>query len=351
MKTVKSALILAMAMILSLSLTCTACTAEDPQPDFGGCEKCHRDITENFTTSLHHTGLGMFNEYEGGAMGHFGLNTSAYYEEKNCQKCHVQKCTQCHIGEDMYDLHTKKVTMDACDPCHKKKQTSTFVGEMPMHKPGDGLNADVHYEKGLICTDCHGVEDLHGDGNEYKTQLDAVNTECEDCHTDPEKVVKGMAVTQYTFEQRAHQLHVGKLDCIACHTGWSLTCNKCHLETRKGTKPVSDEFYLGVAADGLVTTFLKMDASYNNETHTGYGEWFSHTITADAKDCDFCHEDREVLCEGCEGQIIGEGGSFISQETIDRIYGIDTAEKSESEPVGIWVKIRNWIKVLQKNWR
>ncbi|KAF5420219.1 MAG: hypothetical protein C5S44_08790, partial [Candidatus Methanocomedens sp.] len=55
------------------------------------------------------------------------------------------------------------------------------------------------------------------------------------------------------------------------------------------------------------------------ETHTGYGEWMPHTITAEAKDCAFCHEKREVFCEGCEGQMLGDGGSFIPQETIDRL--------------------------------
>lgn len=333
-----------MIMILSLSFIHASCTED---PTFGGCEKCHDDVATNFTTSLHHTGIGMFNEYECGAMTEFGLNTTEYYEQKNCQKCHVERCTQCHIGEDVYDVHTKKVSMDACDPCHKKKQTSTFVGEMPMHKPGDGLNPDIHYEKGLICTDCHGMEDLHGDGNTYKTQLEAVSVTCEECHTDPDRVVKGMTPTQFTFDQNAHQIHAGKLDCIACHTGWSLTCNKCHIETRKGMKATSEEFYLGVNSDDMITTFMKMDAassSRNNESHIGYGEWFSHTVTPEAKDCTFCHENSEVLCEGVEAQILGEGGTLISQETIDRVMNVDI-EKPEPEPKsGGFVRLQNWLK-------
>ncbi|MHC1568435.1 MAG: PGF-CTERM sorting domain-containing protein, partial [Candidatus Syntropharchaeia archaeon] len=66
----------------------------------------------------------------------------------------------------------------------------------------------------------------------------------------------------------------------------------------------------------------KMEAFYDNASHVGYGEWFSHTVTDTAKDCAFCHESKEVLCEGCEGDILGKGGSFIPQETIDRIYVI-----------------------------
>jgi len=82
---------------------------------------------------------------------------------------------------------------------------------------------------------------------------------------------------------------------------------------------VSDEFYLGVASDGKIKTFVKMEAFYDNASYVGYGERFSHTVTDKAKDCVFCHRNPEVLCEGCEGDILGKGGSFIPQETIKRV--------------------------------
>jgi len=41
-----------------------------------------------------------------------------------------------------------------------------------------------------------------------------------------------------------------------------------------------------------------------------------------------------VLCEGCEGEILGEGGSFIPQETIDKITGMamPTETAAPAEP-------------------
>ena len=205
---------------------------------------------------------------------------------------------------------------------------------MPVHK-SKGPNADIHYEKGLICTDCHNADEMHGDGTQYSSQLEAVTTECEDCHESSGKVVKDMPVTQYDPDIEAHSIHEGKLDCTACHSGWTVTCENCHLDTRKGTTFDATQFYLGVAADGKVKPFMKMTAMNEaNATHTGYGEWFAHTVTAEAKDCAFCHENKEVLCEGCEGEILGQGGSFISQDTIDRIYGISTtpAETATEAP-------------------
>ncbi len=324
MKQIKNVLILALVVTLSLSLAPTACTAEDSTPDFEGCEICHAGVAANFTTSLHYNAYGMKGEYERGAAGHFGIDMDAFYEEGSCASCHVTTCTKCHLGYKPEMGHGEDcvaITIDTCDPCHKKKQTSTFVGDMPAHK-SKGPHADIHYEKGLICTDCHSAEEMHGDGNSYSHQQQAVTTACEDCHNSPGKVVKGMNVTQYSLVIPSHSIHDETLDCTACHTGWMTTCVNCHLETRKTDGIVTDAFYLVKGIDGKIKPFLKMQASYGDETHTGYAEWMPHTITAEAKDCAFCHENREVLCEGCEGQMLGDGGSFIPQETIDRIFGM-----------------------------
>lgn len=307
--------------MLSVSLAGMATAAE---ADFGGCEMCHPEIAENFTTSLHYTGAGMKGEYAKFAAAEFGIDMDEYYTKWNCSNCHATTCERCHQGYKSEMGHGEEcvaITIDTCDPCHKKKQTATFVGDMPMHTK-KGPHADIHYEKGLTCIDCHSAEELHGTGVVHKTQLEAVTVTCTDCHSSQGKIVKEMPVTQYSSDTRAHRLHGDKLGCTACHSGWQLTCNNCHLSTRTGTQPVSDEFYLGVASDGKIKPFIKMDATYDNKTHTGYGEWFSHTVTANAKDCAFCHESKVVLCEGCEGDILGKGGSFISQETIDRIYGV-----------------------------
>lgn len=315
-KIAKKILPLMIVAALSVSLVSIGVivAAGEDEEEFLGQEMC-RSISENFSTSLHHNCTGMMSEYEKHAAKAFGIDMDEYYANWACSKCHATSCEKCHTGE--------KMTIDTCDECHKQKQTATFMGDMPAHKE-EGPSADIHYEKGLDCMDCHKLSDMHGDGVEYESQFSAVATKCEDCHESPGKVVRGMNVTQYSDKQIAHAIHDGKLDCIACHTGWSLTCKDCHLDTRKGNYAVSDEFYLGVDPDGKVTTFMKMDVGneYDNKTHTGYGEYFTHTITDKPKNCSFCHESKEVLCEGCEGDILGEGGSFIPQETIDKIYGV-----------------------------
>ncbi len=342
-RTAKPMLPLIVIAVLTVSLVSIAIAAEE---DFGGCEMCHSDIAEDFSTSLHYTGAGMMDEYAKFAAEDFGIDMDEYYAQWNCSNCHAATCEKCHVGYEAKMGHgdqTQEITIATCDQCHYKKQTSIFVGEIPAHGkiPIEGAEvahpADIHYEKGLICTDCHNVEEMHGSGEEVASQLEAVTTKCEDCHNSPGKEVKGMPVTQFAPDTPSHKIHGDKLDCTACHLGWAPRCVNCHLDTRKGTHVMIDDFHLAIGADGKIKPFMNMTAAYDSAIHTGYGAWFPHTVTDKAKECADCHENPEVLCEGCEGDILGEGGSFIPQETIDRITGMamptETAEPAEpTEP-------------------
>ena len=47
---------------------------------------------------------------------------------------------------------------------------------------GAMLMKDVHFEAGMDCVDCHGIQDVHGDGNIYTRNWDQIQIECDDCH-------------------------------------------------------------------------------------------------------------------------------------------------------------------------
>lgn len=49
---------------------------------------------------------------------------------------------------------------------------------------------DIHLEKGMECIDCHFFQDLHGDGNIYTRNWDAIEIECQDCHGTAKKLGK-----------------------------------------------------------------------------------------------------------------------------------------------------------------
>jgi hypothetical protein len=41
---------------------------------------------------------------------------------------------------------------------------------------------DVHHASGMLCVDCHGVQEVMGDGRAYTHEEDAVKLSCSDCH-------------------------------------------------------------------------------------------------------------------------------------------------------------------------
>jgi hypothetical protein len=150
---------------------------------------------------------------------------------------------------------------------------------------------DVHFQKGMECVDCHFYQDLHGDGNLYTNNWDAVEIECEDCHGFAQKrafeVTPGRLLTsganggndlllardpigraffsvregddgkrrlyqrsrvqpdlEWAVPQLADtatmahgQQHVpsmpkeaGKLECYSCHNAFAMNCLACHYQ-------------------------------------------------------------------------------------------------------------------------
>lgn len=335
-------LLMITALVIIASNAAFAAEEAEYGSELESCQPCHADIITNFSSSLHYTGSGMKGEYEKGAAGEFGIEMHTFYEERGCSDCHASSCTSCHTGEGG---HGGDITIETCDQCHFKKQTSYFQGELPAHKDV-APNPDIHYEKGLECTDCHTAEEVHGDGVAYESQMEVVKVTCTDCHNDPEKEVNGMTVTQYSHESPAHSIHEGKLDCSACHSGWIITCENCHLETGQLDRIDVSKFYLARSVDGTIKPFINMTASYNNSTHTAFAEWTPHTTTTEAKDCEFCHENTEIFAGEIDGVILGVGGSFISQETIDRIAEAPIEVEAEGQDAPGFVPFLGIIGIL-----
>ncbi len=323
-------------VVVSASLASIAITAgEETTPDVTGCTGCHptiEDTVANFNMSLHHTIAGIYDEFGRGAGEQFNMSLP-----EGCTKCHIDSCDSCHKDFASYPRsaeHGKKVEMDTCVECHHARAGVNYVGYLGGHEK-EGPSADIHHQLGLNCTDCHTPAEIHGNGEVYSSEKEAVKIRCEDCHNSPGKVINGVAVTQFSTEIPAHKIHEGKLDCSACHAGWMQTCYNCHLETKKVDKSYVDKFYLGVGYEGEIKPFYYQRVSKGNKSYDRWVEWTPHTISAKAHNCSFCHQNKELLGEGRTGIILGpEGAKFIPQATIDKIYGIAMpTETPEATPV------------------
>ncbi len=332
-RTAKPILPLIVIVVLLVSLVSMAITAaEEATPDVTDCTGCHADIEDtvaNFNMSLHHTIAGVYGEFARGAGEQFNMSSPP----EGCTKCHVDSCDSCHKDFASYPgspEHGKAVEMDTCVECHHARAGVNYVGYLGGHKK-KGPSADVHHQMGLNCTDCHTPSEIHGNGEVYSNEKEAVKVRCEDCHNSPGKEVKEMPVKQFSTEIRAHKIHEGKLDCSACHAGWMQTCYNCHLETGKVDKSYVDEFHLGVGYEGEIKPFYYQRVSKGNKSYDRWVEWTPHTISATAHNCSFCHENPELLGENRTGIVLGpEGAKFIPQDKIDKILAVEMPAPTET---------------------
>ncbi|NOY90803.1 MAG: cytochrome c3 family protein [Deltaproteobacteria bacterium] len=95
----------------------------------------------------------------------------------------IETCTTCHNRGKRIGVSYQGLMESAYD--------SPFVagggGQVGLHsKHYIQLSSDVHYQRGMLCQDCHTSLDVHGDGTLRGTTLAAVEIECTDCHGTPE---------------------------------------------------------------------------------------------------------------------------------------------------------------------
>lgn len=196
-----------------------------------------------------------------------------------------------------------KVTDESCFGCHSRSgristsyegwyETSLtpkqVIGKQGFRILQDGrvfheITPDIHFEKGMLCIDCHTSAEVMGDGKTYRHKEDQVKVSCTDCHrtsfdnrvnlkeldyesgkiaslrnTDKQGRVflyaeKGKIPLINTFVKNNKAFLIGKdkndslelkaplgvcleskshgrLSCSSCHSPWAPQCLNCHTE-------------------------------------------------------------------------------------------------------------------------
>lgn len=239
--------------------------------DETNCDACHSDVAENFTNSPHHT--------------------------KNCTVCHI--------------YHKYIPSMGKCAECHTSSGTEYL------------LKANVHYNHGLTCVDCHSKE-IHGYGEEHDYAAQSVKAKCEDCHT-----TSGADQT-YDPTIAAHKMHESDVSCVACHARWYYTYN-FNRDTGKITPEIC-EFHLVNYKDKLYPACeLKTDddKSYLRVT-------FPHTISEKGRDCSKCHDRfEEVFYLGFDGGMMPPEASLSLAPPYVEVQGFDITEMGTYLLIGV----------------
>ena len=204
-----------------------------PSDDLALCGRCHGAIAANYRKSLHYTTTGLAH----GVSPRFSAQDKKLFDEKvfpkSCNSCHAS-CGDCHvkspviggvnIGLIKRHAFVRKDEGKTCALCHGGRVYPEFTGEY-------GGSTDVHYQKGMLCFDCHKMTELHGDGSEPTSRYEVKGRpSCVGCHAPgSEKTDKS---------QEAHGTHRGTLSCVACHAGAPYrNCADCHLGGGATAKP------------------------------------------------------------------------------------------------------------------
>lgn len=237
-----------------------------------------------------------------------GHQRAGDYRASGCAACHVlysdagtyeggdKAIDKTKTDRPMFHRITSKIPETQCLHCHNRggRTGVSFIGTMesdgygtPWTEKGgkqgklhgkhyNHLQANVHYENGMTCIDCHTKQDMHGDGNIYAKKEQAVEVECEDCHgtakartnlktswgnplgnlkekdgkvyltaklTGKEHLVSQVSEIELGTEgYTAHVAvpsHLEKMECYTCHARWAPQCYGCHAKQDIG-KPNGD---------------------------------------------------------------------------------------------------------------
>ena len=192
-------------------------------------------------------------------------------------------------GHPVKHVITTKVPTSQCLHCHNGGPGRIiglgYIGEVPAETPRGSSDTkyrygtptfktkpDVHYLAGMDCIDCHGSDDLHGDGNSYSNMADQVAIRCETCHGTPDtfaslvdergeplsNVVRKGSASILTNKVSGKQLEIPQLarmtregslptamailphvplkegrhtlECYSCHVQTVTQCYGCHLK-------------------------------------------------------------------------------------------------------------------------
>jgi len=121
----------------------------------------------------------------------------------------------------------------------------------------DETPADVHFDAGMHCMDCHTKTEVHGDGHIYGQASCTVTTRCEDCHGTAQQRAGAVAWRDNLSERDGKLIlttkrdgielevpqvadaatipghsaaHLGAMECVSCHASWMPNCYGCHVE-------------------------------------------------------------------------------------------------------------------------
>ncbi len=240
---------------------------------------------------------------------------------------------------------------------------------------GDGRDdtpADVHYEAGMGCIDCHGSHDMHGGDVENPDDAilsrmeQAVSIRCEDCHgsvaayaqVQPGTTYAGEAANVGVDSEGFAMRHVTQ-DANGDYYMTSRLTGKVHYLPQTRDYVVDT----GQMYPGTDTPLYSQRASFamgrdDGNAATGIGpqqafddagpDPHSNFMHADTMDCASCHSAWTNTCMGChlEGEYVG-GNRFSNITGEEIVFQEDNADFTYQSPLFFQLGVDDRGKITQ----
>ena len=275
----------------------------------------------------------------------------AVMASNECNSCHEQqtqtmttKCTSCHTATYKHKKDPKQKTALVTLENYKhfynddKPIIRSYQGLMQKDygsKELFHLQSDVHFQKGMICQDCHTSHELHNDGF-WKSQVPS-EIKCQDCHGTIESYPWELSEKSLTNLERDQEMvlvklvsgqvlelkplkllkkagllsknclvameniagHLEKLECSSCHSSWAPQFYGSKvLKDKKVVKSALfsrwEEPFLSQNRDGKIIPAIPK-TPLNIVQENILNPYEPHTIQKKSRTCESCHSSSKVL--------------------------------------------------------
>lgn len=231
-------------------------------------------------------------------------------------------------GKSFSGLHP-----ETCNSCHNrgKRIGVSYVGLMeqpygsPIQEGGKDqpkthgkryahIKADLHFESGMTCQDCHTSIDMHGDGNIFGTTLAQVEIECSDCHGSTTKFPWELALGYgEKFDINISQAQRGVAQSLPAwmEQGKVYDVKGGYLLSTRGNplgnvvKDKDSNKVIAHLASGKDLEVPLLKTKHEMGTFTPKGKVAMESVEAhiDNMECYTCHADWAPQCYGCHVKV------------------------------------------------
>jgi hypothetical protein len=319
-----------------------------------GSTKCHPDVTARVNNSIMNTMSGVvsvdkyvFGEYPSPSVLSDIKKINDSPADKHlrnlCASCHLNKektetgevselsrdggCIACHLNYSdnarieisiagLHAFHPDinlNASNDHCFGCHSRSgristnyegwfetllNENDVKGKAGYRLLADGRifekhEADVHFENGMQCIDCHLSYEIMGDGNAYSHKEEQVKIQCIDCHSNTYQNYSNPETLDYEANK------------ILKLRNWD-TGNKKYLKTSKAGYNITNAHFdststqpvLQVKSKGNILPLKQpLDVCIQSNSHKRLS-------------CNSCHSSRVSQCVGCHTEYNNEKTSY-----------------------------------------